>query len=93
MIPPVGLVDALVVGGGVCAALGAVRGHMKGGLDNDDLKALGEVLDCRGVVHRQPTISPGPSRVIRPNHVRSMWGRPRLLRAAYTRLRVRILMR
>ena len=45
IIPPVGLVDALVVGTGAGATIGAVRGHMKGGLDNGDLKTLGEVLD------------------------------------------------
>ena len=27
------------------AAIGAVTGHIKGGMDNTDLEALGEVLD------------------------------------------------
>ena len=45
ILPPVGLVGALAVGGGAGAAIGAVTGHMKGGLNNEDLKALGEVLE------------------------------------------------
>jgi len=45
ILPAVGLIDALVVGGGAGATIGAVRGHMKGGMDNDDLKALGDVLE------------------------------------------------
>ena len=43
--PGVGLLGALAVGGGAGAAIGAVTGHMKGGMDNSDLKALGDVLD------------------------------------------------
>ena len=45
VLPAVGLVGALAVGGGAGAAIGAVTGHMKGGMDDDDLKALGDVLD------------------------------------------------
>ena len=45
VFPAIALVDALIVGGGAGAAIGALRGHITGGLDNDDLKALGEVLD------------------------------------------------
>jgi len=44
ILPGVGLVGALAVGGGAGAAIGAVTGHMKGGLDDEDLKALGDVL-------------------------------------------------
>ena len=44
IFPGVGLLGGLAVGGGVGAAIGAVTGHMKTGLDDDDLKALGEVL-------------------------------------------------
>ena len=44
IFPAVGLLGGLAVGGGVGAAIGAVTGHMKAGLDDDDLKALGEVL-------------------------------------------------
>ncbi len=45
ILPPVGLLGGLAVGGGAGAAIGAVTGHMKGGMDDDDLKALGDVLD------------------------------------------------
>jgi uncharacterized membrane protein len=45
IFPAVGLVGALAVGGGAGAAIGAVTGHMKGGMQDDDLKALGEVLE------------------------------------------------
>ena len=45
IVPGVGLVGALAVGGGAGAAIGAVTGHMKGGIDDEDLKALGHVLD------------------------------------------------
>jgi uncharacterized membrane protein len=39
------LLGGLAVGGGAGAAIGAVTGHMKGGMDDDDLKKLGEVLE------------------------------------------------
>lgn len=45
ILPGIGLVGALVVGGAGGAAIGAVTGHIKGGMDNSDLKGLGEVLD------------------------------------------------
>jgi uncharacterized membrane protein len=45
ILPGIGLVGALVVGGAGGAAIGAVTGHIRGGMDNSDLKALGEVLD------------------------------------------------
>jgi len=44
ILPGVGVVGALAVGGGAGAAIGAVTGHMKGGMDDQDLKALGDVL-------------------------------------------------
>ena len=44
ILPPVGLLGSLAVGGSAGAAIGAVTGHMKGGMDDDDLKELGEVL-------------------------------------------------
>jgi uncharacterized membrane protein len=44
IFPPVGLLGGLAVGGAAGATIGAVTGHMKGGLDDDDLKALGDVL-------------------------------------------------
>ena len=44
LFPPVGLLGGLVVGGSAGAAIGAVTGHMKGGMDDEDLKALGDVL-------------------------------------------------
>lgn len=45
ILPGVGLLGALSVGGGAGAAIGAVTGHMKGGLDNHDLEGLGAVLE------------------------------------------------
>jgi len=45
VLPAVGLVGALAVGGGAGAAIGAVTGHMRGGLPDDDLKSMGEVLE------------------------------------------------
>jgi uncharacterized membrane protein len=45
LFPAVALVGGLVVGGAAGAALGAVTGHVSEGLDRDDLKELGEVLD------------------------------------------------
>ena len=44
LFPAIGLAGALVTAGGAGAAIGAVKGHVEGGLDNDDLKSLGEVL-------------------------------------------------
>ena len=44
IFPAVGLLGGAAVGGGAGAAIGAVTGHVKGGMDNDDLKALGDVL-------------------------------------------------
>jgi uncharacterized membrane protein len=44
IFPAVGIVGGLAVGGGAGAAIGAVTGHMKGGMDDEDLKALGDVL-------------------------------------------------
>src|SRR3954469_13414974 len=46
ILPPVGLAGALAVGGGVGAAAGAVAGHVTGGLDDHELKQLGETLDA-----------------------------------------------
>ncbi len=43
IFPAVGLPGGLAVGAG--AAIGAVTGHMKGGMPDHDLKALGEVLE------------------------------------------------
>ena len=43
-LPAVGL-GALAVGGGAGAVIGAVTGHIKGGLSDDELKSLGEVLE------------------------------------------------
>jgi uncharacterized membrane protein len=45
LFPGVGILGALLVGGGAGAALGAVAGHAASALSRDDLKALGEVLD------------------------------------------------
>jgi len=45
IFPPIGIVGGLAVGGGAGAVIGAVTGHVKGGLDNADLKQLGEVLN------------------------------------------------
>jgi uncharacterized membrane protein len=44
IFPAVGLLGGLAVGGGAGAAIGAVTGHIKGGMDDEDLKALGDVL-------------------------------------------------
>jgi uncharacterized membrane protein len=35
----------LVAGAAVGAGIGAVTGHLKGGMSNDDLKQLGTVLE------------------------------------------------
>jgi len=45
IFPPIGIVGGLAVGGGAGAVIGAVTGHVKGGLDNADLKQLGDVLN------------------------------------------------
>jgi uncharacterized membrane protein len=45
LFPPVGIVGALAVGGGGGAAIGAVAGHVSGGMDRGDLKELGDLLD------------------------------------------------
>ena len=45
ILPPVGLAAALIGGGAIGAGAGAVAGHVKGGLPNDDLKKLGDLLD------------------------------------------------
>jgi uncharacterized membrane protein len=44
IFPSVGLRGGLAVGGGAGAAMGAVTGHVRGGMDDDDLYALGAVL-------------------------------------------------
>jgi len=41
IFPPIGIVGGLAVGGGAGAVIGAVTGHVKGGLDDADLKANG----------------------------------------------------
>jgi uncharacterized membrane protein len=45
ILPPIGLGAALLGGGAIGAGAGAVAGHVKGGLPNDDLKKLGELLE------------------------------------------------
>ena len=45
LFPAVGIVGALAVGGGGGAAIGAVSGHVSGGMRRGDLKELGELLD------------------------------------------------
>ncbi len=45
LFPAVGIIGALTVGGGAGAAIGAVSGHVSGGMRRDDLKELGDVLD------------------------------------------------
>jgi uncharacterized membrane protein len=45
LFPAVGIIGALTVGGGAGAAIGAVSGHISGGMKRDDLKELGQVLD------------------------------------------------
>lgn len=45
ILPGIGLLGALAVGGAGGAAIGAVTGHVKGGMDDSDLKGLGEVLE------------------------------------------------
>lgn len=46
LFPPVGILGALAVGGGGGAAIGAVTGHVTGGLDRSSLTRLGDVLDA-----------------------------------------------
>ena len=45
LFPAIGILGALTVGGGAGAAIGAVSGHVSGGMRRHDLKELGEVLD------------------------------------------------
>jgi len=45
LFPAIGILGALTVGGGAGAAIGAISGHVSGGMRRDDLKDLGEVLD------------------------------------------------
>ena len=45
LFPAIGIVGALTVGGGAGAAIGAVSGHVHGGMKRGDLKELGDVLD------------------------------------------------
>jgi uncharacterized membrane protein len=45
LFPAVGIIGALTVGGGAGAAIGAISGHVHGGMRRGDLKELGEVLD------------------------------------------------
>ena len=45
IFPPIGIVGGLAVGGGAGAVIGAVTGHVKGGLYDADLKQLGDVLN------------------------------------------------
>jgi uncharacterized membrane protein len=42
--PAVELLGGRAVGGGAGAGIGAVTGHVKGGMDDEDLEALGDVL-------------------------------------------------
>jgi uncharacterized membrane protein len=44
LFPAIGLAGGLLVGGGAGAAVGAVRGHMKEGLNDDDLKGIANTL-------------------------------------------------
>ena len=45
IFPAIGLAGALAAGGTAGGAIGAVTGHVKGGMKDDDLKALGELLE------------------------------------------------
>jgi uncharacterized membrane protein len=45
LFPAVGIIGALTVGGGAGAAIGAVSGHVHGGMKRGELKELGDVLD------------------------------------------------
>jgi uncharacterized membrane protein len=44
IFPGIGLIGGMVVGGGAGATIGAVSGHMRGGMSDDDLGQLGETL-------------------------------------------------
>jgi uncharacterized membrane protein len=44
IFPAADLLDGLAVGGGASAAIGAVTAHIKGGMDDEDLEALANVL-------------------------------------------------
>jgi uncharacterized membrane protein len=44
ILPAVGLRGGFAVGGGAGAAIGAVTGYVKGGIDHEDLEALGVAL-------------------------------------------------
>jgi uncharacterized membrane protein len=44
VFPAVGLLGGLAVDGGAGAAIGAVTGHVKGGMDDEDLETIGAVL-------------------------------------------------
>jgi uncharacterized membrane protein len=46
VVPAIGLVGGMSVAGGAGAAIGAVKGHVKNGMDDDDLKALGDTLNA-----------------------------------------------
>jgi uncharacterized membrane protein len=46
LFPAVGILGALTVGGGAGAAIGAISGHVSGGMPRADLKELGDVLDA-----------------------------------------------
>ena len=39
------MAGGLLAGGAAGATIGALKGHVEGGMDNEDLKRLGEVLD------------------------------------------------
>jgi uncharacterized membrane protein len=45
LFPAIGIIGALTVGGGAGAAIGAVSGHVHGGMKRGELKELGDVLD------------------------------------------------
>jgi uncharacterized membrane protein len=45
IFPAIGLLGGMTVAGSAGATVGAVSGHMKGGMSDDDLKELGEVLE------------------------------------------------
>jgi uncharacterized membrane protein len=45
IFPAIGLVGALATAGGAGAAIGAVKGHVEGGIEDSSLKELGEELE------------------------------------------------
>jgi uncharacterized membrane protein len=45
LFPAIGIIGALTVGGAGGATIGAVSGHVSGGMKRGDLKELGDVLD------------------------------------------------